>query len=227
MSTIGNNVRNARLRLGMTQEQLAEAANVSQTTIDKIERGLTKRSKYLPWIAIALSVDISELDNSLRYSPTEKEKDVGEVVSRPHLLAFRPGKNEQGTGNDSIPVYIATEAGNGGFLKIDFSNVDYALRPRNLDNSPSAYGLYIAGGTMHPELSPGDMAFFDTRLPVIVGSTVLFQRDDDVVTAFLGRLQGFDATYWTTYCWEDRKSVDLPREEWPRAHRMAARYTRP
>src|SRR5256885_1724353 len=55
-------IRAARERRGWSQEALAEAAGVSQSTIDKIERGLTKRSRFLHAIANVLNLNLDEVD---------------------------------------------------------------------------------------------------------------------------------------------------------------------
>jgi transcriptional regulator with XRE-family HTH domain len=73
MSDIGKQVRAARERRGWSQVRLAEFAGVSQTTIDKIERGVTKQSRYLPNIARALRLDLDDMISHLRPSSLAKE----------------------------------------------------------------------------------------------------------------------------------------------------------
>ena len=66
MTQIGDNLKSLRTNKGWSQERLAEAAGVSQTTIDKIEKGLTIRSRYLGDIADALEVPLSAIDPSFK-----------------------------------------------------------------------------------------------------------------------------------------------------------------
>lgn len=54
-------VREARMRRGMKQPDLAEAAGCDQQTIDKIERGITIFSGYLPAIFTVLGLPLSLL----------------------------------------------------------------------------------------------------------------------------------------------------------------------
>lgn len=50
-------VRAKREELGWTQQELAIAAGSNQATVDRVERGLTKRSKHLPKILVALGLE--------------------------------------------------------------------------------------------------------------------------------------------------------------------------
>lgn len=53
----GSNIRAAREAKGMTQAELAEKIGTSQQTVDKIERGVMKRTTYLPEIQKVLGID--------------------------------------------------------------------------------------------------------------------------------------------------------------------------
>lgn len=55
-------VRERRKALGLSQQQLADLAGVSQTTIDKIENGRVSRSKFLQQILLRLGVVSESLD---------------------------------------------------------------------------------------------------------------------------------------------------------------------
>jgi len=57
VSTLGERLMNAREAKGLTQQQLADAACVSQGTIGNIESGARKRPRDLLKIARALDVD--------------------------------------------------------------------------------------------------------------------------------------------------------------------------
>lgn len=52
----GSNIRAAREAKGMTQAELAEKIGTSQQTVDKIERGVMKRTTYLPEIQKVLGI---------------------------------------------------------------------------------------------------------------------------------------------------------------------------
>lgn len=53
---LGERIRSRRDELGWTQAELAVAAGTNQATVDRIERGQTKNSKYLKQILLALNL---------------------------------------------------------------------------------------------------------------------------------------------------------------------------
>ena len=57
MKTISERLKQKRLELEMTQDELANAAGVSQQSIQLIEAGITKRPRFLFEIAKALHCD--------------------------------------------------------------------------------------------------------------------------------------------------------------------------
>lgn len=63
MSTIAEKVRNKRIELGLTQEQLAIKAGIPYTTLSKIENELVKNPTVntLKKIADALGLTLDEL----------------------------------------------------------------------------------------------------------------------------------------------------------------------
>lgn len=56
MDTLAERVRSERERRKMSQDELAKAAGISQSTIAQIERGRNKGTKYILSLAKALSV---------------------------------------------------------------------------------------------------------------------------------------------------------------------------
>lgn len=57
---IGDEIRAKREQLGWTQTELAVRAGTNQPTVDRIERGETRNSKYLNQIKIALNLTESQ-----------------------------------------------------------------------------------------------------------------------------------------------------------------------
>lgn len=72
---IGNRIKEIRNSLGMTQQELAEAAKIDLRTIQRIENGeVLPRSYTLKLIAKALSTDASELISLLSASQSTHSK---------------------------------------------------------------------------------------------------------------------------------------------------------
>nr|WP_244947712.1 helix-turn-helix transcriptional regulator [Azospirillum baldaniorum] len=61
MGMLADRLRTAREAAGLSQTELARRAGVSQQTIDKIERGLSQRSRYIVEIAAELKVSAAYL----------------------------------------------------------------------------------------------------------------------------------------------------------------------
>lgn len=69
-SNLASNISNSRKKMGLSQEALAEKANVSLSTIQRIEKGTVKpRAFTIKVLAETLDLDISELISI----PTENE----------------------------------------------------------------------------------------------------------------------------------------------------------
>ncbi|MEH6538000.1 MAG: helix-turn-helix domain-containing protein [Psychroserpens sp.] len=72
-SSLGSKISNSRKKLGLSQEALAERANVSLSTIQRIEKGTVKpRSFTIKILAETLELDASELFSDLVDKQTPK-----------------------------------------------------------------------------------------------------------------------------------------------------------
>jgi transcriptional regulator with XRE-family HTH domain len=219
MSKIGEKIRAAREAKGWSQEELANTAGVSQTTIDKIERGLTKRSRFLHYITSKLELDPSELDPEMypSGSPTIV-KDLPETVER--LRSY--DKN-------LIPVYSleisdSLEKSSGIFVELSNTPLDFVQAPSFLNES-GAYAIYMSEGFMFPEVDPGDLLIFDPRLPFVAGSTCVFVEHGSS-RRLIGRLAEYDKDFWTAAQWAENKAIKLSRKIFPRLNRVAAKFYR-
>lgn len=61
MNSIGERVKIARKNSKLTQQELAQKANISQTTLSQLESGRNTSSKELPQLANALGIDVNWL----------------------------------------------------------------------------------------------------------------------------------------------------------------------
>src|ERR1044071_6723408 len=68
------------------------------------------------------------------------------------------------------------ECGPDGWAPFNGETVQYMPRPANLIGVPDAYAVYIAGSSMEPKYSPGDIAHIHPYKPVTPGCYVLVQR---------------------------------------------------
>jgi transcriptional regulator with XRE-family HTH domain len=90
--TVGEKVRRLREKAGLTQEQLAEIADLHYSYVGHIERGTKNPSlKSLTKIADALGVPVAQLMGDSR---REIQVDTTDVLRR-ELLALTQGRSEQ------------------------------------------------------------------------------------------------------------------------------------
>jgi transcriptional regulator with XRE-family HTH domain len=212
MTTIGDNIKTLRTSQGWSQERLARASGVSQTTIDKIEKGHTLRSRYLMDIAVALGVPISTIDEAykgkIKFIPAANEDTI---QLQPH----------------EMPVFMSSSLYTGCYINISETTYVSTLRPRMLDQSPGAYGVYMSLDFMSPELDPGDVALFDDRYPVIVGSTGIFkEKAESGKRRVIGRLEGITDKHFIARCWKFEDPLELDRAEWFIGDRMVGKYSK-
>ncbi len=207
MDSLGSRIRALREERGMSQSALARAARVSQPVIAELEAGNQSTSKKLPEIAQALGVEISELDPRF----------IG--VTIPPLPLFTSGTR--------LPVYSAAEGGNGHFI-IDFTPIDYLPRPQMFDDVSDAYAILITGDSMAPAFEPGDHALVHPRLPPIRGADVILYElnGEGEAKATVKRLVSWNDTEWTIQQWNPAKTFKLPRNLWPKCHRVVGKFSR-
>lgn len=98
MSNIGAKVVNRRQELNITQEELAEACGVSQSTIFKLESGKIQEPRFIAKLALALDTTVEELLD-------EQKDDLGQRVKIQRLkLGFNQSElaNKLGTTGQTI-----------------------------------------------------------------------------------------------------------------------------
>lgn len=204
---LGRQIRERRQERGLSQAALAEKVGTHQQTIEKIERGTVKHSRYLHAIT-------TELD--LPFPPvTPKDKSKATPSDDPPLVGER-----------DLPVYGAAEGG-GGALVVSNDPVDYVRRPAPLAQVKDGYGLIIVGESMVPELKPGETGLVHPHLPPIAGEPCVFYSDDrgDQLVTVKSFVKS-TTTHWHVEQWNPPKRFTLDRKEWPRCERIVGKYSR-
>lgn len=209
---LGDNIRTARKRRGMTQEQLAPLIGVEQATLARYERGTVAPSiNRLRKIALALAIELEELTDLPDESPPAAAAPVGvRSAAQPGYSTFPLDAQAAPSPIDmerDLPVLGAVLAAdleipeNGDGLKrierLDLSTsetIDFVRRPAGLRGNRLAYALYVQGASMEPRHEQGDLIYVDTRRPPAAGDDVVVQlrgvegEDQSVVTAMIKRL---------------------------------------
>lgn len=160
MKTLAERLRHARRERGYTQLQLAEAAEVRQSDISKLERGDSLKTSNLVRIARALSVSPEWLDTG---EGVMLPGPASNVAPAPALSPAR-----------LIPVVGHVKGGPDGFLE----EMQYPVGHGEgfvmyWTKDPEAYALRIRGDSMHPRYRAGEF--------IVVTPSIEAQQGNDVV----------------------------------------------
>lgn len=216
MSDIGNSIRAAREKLGISQADLARRVGISQPAIQKIEDGRTEQSKYLPQIAVILGLDLQTISQS--------------ATQATPASGFVPESRIFASTGEKLPVYASAEGGPGE-LVVNTDPVDWMPKPAPVASVRGAYGLIITGYSMIPEFEPGDTAIVNPHLPVTPGSTYIFYAErDGSARATIKRLRKATTESWLVSQWNPpegmRSDFSLSRREWGVCHRVLGKFSR-
>lgn len=211
MTTLGEKIREKREALKMSQADLGRLVGVSQATIDKIESGTTKQSKFLVQVARALKLPFEDVFTF-------------DVVAAPD-----PPPNPFGP-ND-FPVYASTEGGPEGEIIRSVEPVDWVPRPAPVMHVKEAYGMLVSGTSMFPEFRPGDTAHVNPKLPVVNGEVYVFYRElHGEARSMIKQLSKHTADKWHVHQWNppegQKHDFTLDRGDWRWAHRVFGKQGR-
>ncbi len=210
MTTLAENLAKYRNRNKLSQAKLAEKIGVRQNTIAAIESGLTKRTKFLPELAVVLGVSTSELDPNI--GPNETE-----FIPRGRLV-----------GENDLPVYASVEAGNGDVL-VSSEPVQTVKRPEPLATVRGGYGVIVVGESMSPVVRPGDTVLVHPHLPPQNEDICLFMSGTEQADfkATLKEYIGQTKDLWKIRCYgPSPKDFTLKKRDWPRCEVVVGVYRR-
>lgn len=167
--TLASRVKLGRQRLGLTQQQLADAAGIAQSDVSKIERSQIQRTTAIPALARALRCNPHWLDTgdgSPQWDNTQNTAEGPSIRAR-------------------VPLISWVQAGHWGEI------VDN-LQPGEAEEwiattarvSSSAFALRIVGDSMAPKVPDGSIVVFDPGKAYQHGSLVLAKRTGDQVATF-------------------------------------------
>ncbi|MEF0939609.1 helix-turn-helix transcriptional regulator [Rhizobium sp. BR 362] len=154
MSAKGEEIKSAREKLELSQAELASRAGTNQQTIDRLERGLTRQSKYMPEIrkVLGLPSPIQEEESLVRFSA---KYGAGYGV-RAHIA-------EDYRDRERMPVFtmaLGEESGETTWI-INSKPAIFLPRGYPVQESLGAYGIVVPDDRMHPVLKKGEIAIVD------------------------------------------------------------------
>jgi len=206
---IGNIVRAAREAKDWSQTDLARATGIKQQSIDAVEKGTTRRSKFLPEIVAELGIDPERVG-------LPKEPAANGVLQQP-------------LGQDrDFPIYASVEGGPGEIIR-STEPVDWYPRPSPVAHVRDAYGLFVVGESMAPEFEPADIALVNPVLPPLAGKPCIFYAErQGEAKATIKRFLRASPTVWHVFQHNPPRGMSheftLSRKEWSICHRVLGKY---
>lgn len=195
METIADRLRNRRLELKMSQDDLAKASGLSQSTIAHIESGRNKGTKHAVPLADALQVEVRWLTQGTLRVVRAQTRDSAENL--PLIFDSASGKHphnsdqsaESKTKNVPPDIEYLDEELNfrpipvigraqGGMPERIWTDGDYPVGATDkyamvATSDHHAFLTPIVGTSMVPKFNPGDYAFVEPETPVEIEDDVL------------------------------------------------------
>jgi len=213
-TTSGADIKARRQALGWSREKLAEMTGSHPQTINKIERGRTKHSRFTLPIKQALGM-ITTPESAGNVLPIRN--DDKETVRPSATLRCFYGS----TVEPEESVVMSRIMLRGEHQKL----VDW---PPFLEETDSAYAVYVPDDTMSPAYEPGDTIYLDTDLPPELDKDVLLRTGNGGGMAVLARLTGITPRGWKVKQHGNKKKVEFPvsKNEYPVCHRVVGKKNR-
>jgi transcriptional regulator with XRE-family HTH domain len=166
MMAKGDEIRTAREKMGISQAELAARAGTNQQTIDRLERGATRQSKFMPEIraALGLAPHQEPEESILRFSGK-----YGELFGvRAHIAdEFRDASK--------MAVFAMELDEEDGQKTWVLGNEPVMHIPRGypVEGQLGAYGVIVPDDRMSPVLKKGDIAVVNPDASGEFGGEVL------------------------------------------------------
>lgn len=250
--TFGQRVRERREQLGLSQAELAERANTTQQSIDRIERDAVARSRSAPEVAAALGIDFpltsvaivkdgevaksgKVIEGSAHGGTSSRRMDSSSaddiaIAAHPASL-YNPVPAEQLVGMPDLPIYASVRGGSvDDSVLVSPDPIDYVKRPEPLARAKNGYGLYIVGDSMEPVFRQGDLALIHPNMPPKPGDEVVVCSQDinGEHYAIIKQLMKVTASHWHLRQYNPAQGepaeFTLDRKEWPVCHLVVGSY---
>ena len=168
MENFGEQVRAAREAKGWSQEELARRVGATQSTIDRIESGATKRPRNIIELATTLGIDL----------PTFQSQPVPVTG---WIAAPEAPEVDKGLYPRDVPILGISSCGDGD--DADFSlngqTGDYARRPPGLIGKRNVYAINVFGESMWPAHKHGALLYVDPKREPGVGEDAVIEMKPD------------------------------------------------
>lgn len=179
---MANPLKSLREAAGLSQAQLGELANTSQSQIDRLEKGERRlTADWMARLAAALDVPTASL------LPPDKASS-----SRKATPASLPSRAEMPR---DVPVYGTAMGANGeGAFVLNQAEgpIDRVRRGPGIAENRQVFAIYVEGDSMAPRFEAGELVYLDPARPVRAGDDIVFVIEPEAAgtppKAYLKRL---------------------------------------
>ena len=189
--TIGERLRRARKKAGLTQKQLAEKSGVTQVTISHLETGITNKTSQAYELASALGVRTDWLLTG--QGPMYPGQ--GDLVLRKHRItevreptadydSIRKVNIRPNAGITGYAIEVCEEEGRPLYFPAGWLE-EKGYKPQDL------VALRVNGRSMEPSLHDGDMIVIDTSdTEPREGDVYVLNMEGEIVVKRLRKIRG-------------------------------------
>ena len=170
MNTLGERLKYARERKGLTQSALAALSGASQQSVNMAESGKARRPRSLHEMAKTLGVSVDWLlsgrDGGFAPAAAPALSQVAEGDDSSHVAALSPP-------GQKLPVFGLQPSKHPGVYSRSSTPVDLVARPAALAGIPHAFAVSVHDRVMAPRYEPGDILLAHPGKPVTEGDYAL------------------------------------------------------
>lgn len=175
MANVNQLIKDRRLQLGLTLEQVAEKVGVGKSTVRKWEIGLIQNMRRDNMQKLADALNLNPLDLL--------EFDIIDDVNVP--LFENPRNRVEAIGQNlylHIPLYESLSCGTGLFVNDHI--IEYITLPESLLSSNKEYFCQYAKGDsmVNENINEGDLLIFEKTTQINNGQIGCFCIDENVAT---------------------------------------------
>lgn len=176
MSDFGAMVRTAREARGWSQDALALKVGTTQSTIDRIESGFTKRSRWIIELAGVLDLPLPGGGGT----SIGRREAPGASAAPAWTEAPEAPEFDKAMFPRDVPLRGIAACGDDASFILNGQTGDYVRRPPGIAGRRSVYALNVFGDSMYPVYRHNALVYVDPhRTPAVTEDAVIEMHPED------------------------------------------------
>jgi len=191
MSTIGQRILRARMRKGLTQQNVAKHFGINRVSVANWESGATKPAiDKLEGLSNLLGGDADWYLHGKGTPPSDEMPAIPSEHTAPAAVSNAQIGERVTQVGFRVPVYGQAVGGADGEFVLNGNHLYDLMAPPSIAPSSGAYAVTVSGESMAPRYEDGEIAFVDPRRRPRRGSYVVAQiqlEEHGPILAFVKR----------------------------------------